>query len=85
MANELYMSEAGFRHFWSKLDTILDNKVEKTQAATDSVLGLVIPGTGLNNASGTISVKYSTTAQAGFADRYWYCYGQWLCSGFRYC
>ena len=67
MANELYMSEAGFRHFWSKLDTILDNKVEKTQAATDSVLGLVIPGTGLNNASGTISVKYSTTAQAGFA------------------
>lgn len=67
MANELYMSEAGFRHFWSKLDTILDNKVEKTQAATESVLGLVIPGTGLNNASGTISVKYSTTAQAGFA------------------
>ena len=67
MANELYMSEVGFRHFWSKLDTILDNKVEKTQAATESVLGLVIPGTGLNNAAGTISVKYSTTAQAGFA------------------
>ena len=67
MANELYMSEAGFRHFWTKLDTILDNKVEKTQAATESVLGLVIPGTGLNNAAGTISVKYSTTAQAGFA------------------
>ena len=67
MANELYMSEAGFRHFWSKLDTILDNKVEKTQAATESVLGLVIPGTGLNNAAGTISVKYSTSAEAGFA------------------
>ena len=67
MANELYMSEAGFRHFWSKLDTILDNKVEKTQAATESVLGLVIPGTGLANAAGTISVKYSTSAEAGFA------------------
>ena len=67
MASELYMSEAGFRHFWTKLDAILDKKVDNTLEATSSTLGLVKVGTGLNVAAGTVSVKYSTSATAGSA------------------
>ena len=68
MANELYMSEAGFRHFWTKLDAILDNKVDATKVATASELGLVKAGTGLNVAGdGALSVKFSATAVAGSA------------------
>ena len=68
MASELYMSEAGFRHFWTKLDAILDNKVDATKVATASELGLVKAGTGLNVAGdGALSVKFSATAEAGSA------------------
>ena len=68
MASELYMSEAGFRHFWTKLDAILDKKVDNTKVATTSALGLVKAGTGLNVAGdGALSVKYSTSATAGSA------------------
>ena len=68
MASELYMSEAGFRHFWTKLDAILDTKVYATNLATASELGLVKAGTGLSVAGdGALSVKFSATAVAGSA------------------
>lgn len=68
MASELYMSEAGFRHFWTKLDAILDNKVDATKVATATELGLVKASTGLSVAGdGALSVKFSTSAAAGSA------------------